>query len=77
MGRKGLKMTGHNVHKRHLNLPCGKHYSGAKKTVDKLMKIHSKVCKICQQNNERTESSVLTDNSLSNLSNIRNSMETM
>ena len=77
MGRNGLKKSGKTVHIRHTHLPCGKQYSGNRKTVDKLIAIHTKICEICQLDHQISISNVNTNEALSNLSNIRKTMESM
>jgi len=44
-----LKVTGHSVTTRNTSLECGKKYRGKPNTVNRLVKMHCKLCKICDE----------------------------
>ena len=48
MGRKGLVNSGSTVKTGYMVTPCNISFSGSKRKVDMLFKLHKKVCKICQ-----------------------------
>jgi len=47
MTKYGLRLDGTMIHRRHAKLICGRTYKGTKRTVNKLMTIHLKVCTVC------------------------------
>jgi hypothetical protein len=65
-GRYSSRTSGGNVWRRHWKTPCGRIYSGKQVTVDKLLMMHKKVCKVCQSTVITRMNSIVTDNWLDN-----------
>ena len=67
----GIISSGGTVHIRHIYCPCGKKYSGPKKKVDMLVRMHRKKCAECKEG-EKVKFSVKTNLSVDNYKIIAN-----